>query len=64
MIMTYPTPPKTYSIRLAAKALSVSPCHIRRLCRAGKLKTVKLGARRLGIPAGELDRIAAAGVAA
>lgn len=55
---------RVYSIPRTAEELGVCDKTIRRLIADGKIKAVRLSVRRLGIPASELDRIVAEGVAA
>jgi excisionase family DNA binding protein len=54
--------PRVYSIKLAAKALSLSERTLFRLIADGKIRTILLGERRRGIPATELDRIEQSGI--
>jgi excisionase family DNA binding protein len=49
-----------WSITEAATFLGISPRHLHRLLDAGKLKSVRLGRRRL-IPAAEVERLAQKG---
>ena len=60
-----PTPrrrPRVYSAQSFAEALGVSLRTVWRLIEQQKIRTVAISLRRRGIPAEELDRIAAVGI--
>jgi len=54
--------PRILSIKQAALKLSVSTRTVARLAAAGKIKTVRVSTRRIGIPVEEVARIAEHGV--
>jgi excisionase family DNA binding protein len=55
---------RIYSPRAAAEATDLSERTIWRLIADGKIKAVRLSARRRGIPSEEIERIASNGVPA
>lgn len=54
------SPRVLFSIEDAAKQLGISPVTLRKMCREGRVKSVRIGDRRL-ISAGELQRVTAEG---
>ncbi len=52
--------PAAYSLKAAARALSISERSLQRLIAEGRMKSIRLGARRL-VPAAEVRRAAAEG---
>jgi len=51
--------PKFLTRAIAASQLSLSTRTLDRMIRAGKIRAVKVSDRRLGVPASEIERIAA-----
>ena len=52
---------RLYSLKHAAEVLGVSPAFLREQSKAGRIKTVKLGRRRL-VPLDELERLETEGL--
>jgi hypothetical protein len=67
MAMNDPLPPqhkrRVYTIPLFAGEIGVSERTVWRLIASQKIKTIKISIGRTGIPAEELERIAAQGIA-
>lgn len=53
-----PNKPLTYTFPAAAEALSVSRTFLYTLVRTGRLRTVRLAAKCVRIPASEVERLA------
>lgn len=53
---------RVFSVKRAAAALDLSKRTIQRGIAAGKIKAIPLSARRIGIPASEVERIAENGI--
>jgi len=60
-ITTTPNERKLLSVVEAAAALSLSQRYVAMLVRAGRIRSVRVGRRRL-IPVGEIERIAREGL--
>ncbi|MBS0529754.1 MAG: hypothetical protein JSS22_10240 [Proteobacteria bacterium] len=55
---------RVYTVQLFAGELGISERTVWRMIAAQKIKTIKLSPGRTGIPASELDRVEAGGLAA
>lgn len=56
--------PRVYSVKGFAGLFDVSERTVRRLIAAGKIGTVRISQRRIGIPVEEADRLATSGLSA
>lgn len=56
--------PRVYSVKRFAEAFQISDRTVWRLIAAGKINTIKLSVRRIGIPAEEAERYASGGLSA
>jgi predicted site-specific integrase-resolvase len=56
--------PRVYSVRRFAEAFQISERTVWRLIADGKINTIKLSVRRVGIPSEEAERFATCGVPA
>ena len=58
------TRPRVFTIKRAATELGIGERTIWRAIESGSIKKIRLSERRVGIPADEVERIAANGIAA
>jgi predicted site-specific integrase-resolvase len=58
---SFPRGPRVYSVKRFAEAFDISDRTVWRLIADGKIKTIKLSLRRIGIPSEEAERYASCG---